>query len=276
MTGSHRTPGAPAPTRAQRRVAWCGPMLLLAFTAVLTMDALPRTAQAAATPARAASAAPQTAAAIDRGRSAAAALPGQPEQAPRRPPALLAAAQVLTGTAPSAVPTALVLRCRIAVTTGEDAARAGAASYRDWARHVQAQLDLDAGRATWLGAVQLWTATRSAGRGDTEAFARAVRRRAATAGACGAVAGQTSGALHRVVTGCQARSAALDRVIRAGARVDTDWAWHLATTTSEVAHAPGGPQAQPWLATVKVALPVLEQFRQAQAALVAAPPCRLG
>ena len=153
MTGSHRTPGAPAPTRAQRRVAWCGPMLLLAFTAVLTMDALPRTAQAAATPARAASAAPQTAAAIDRGRSAAAALPGQPEQAPRRPPALLAAAQVLTGTAPSAVPTALVLRCRIAVTTGEDAARAGAASYRDWARHVQAQLDLDAGRATWLGAV---------------------------------------------------------------------------------------------------------------------------
>ena len=112
----------------------------------------------------------QTAAAVDRGRSASAALPGAPGQAPARPPALLATAQVLTGTAPSAVPTALVQRCRIAVATGEDAARAGGASYRDWARHVQAQLDLDTGRTTWLGAVELWNATRSAGGGDARAF----------------------------------------------------------------------------------------------------------
>ena len=241
-------------------------------------SAAPGPAQAASAapgPARAFSATPRTAAAIDRGRSAAAALPGAPEQAPRRLPALLTTAQVLTGTAPSAVPTALVQRCRTAVATGEDAARAGGASFRDWARHVQAQLDLDTGRTTWLGAVATWNATRSAGGGDARAFEQAVRRRAATAGACGTLAAQTTGQVHEAATACQRRAAALDALVTAGATVTADWARHLDTTRVEADHAPGAPQALPWLRTARSALPALGRFRGARAALLETPACRL-
>ena len=275
MAGSHRTPGAPAPTRAQRRVAWCGPLLLLAFTAIWTMDALPGPAQAAsAAPRTVQAAAAEQAAAVDRGSSASA-LPGAPGQAPARPPALLTTAQVLTGTAPSAASSALVQRCRTAVATGEDAARAGGASYRDWAQHVQAQLDLDTGRTTWLGAVETWNATRSAGGGDARAFEQAVRRRAATAGACGTLAAQTTGQVHEAATACQRRAGALDALVAAAGPVTADWARHLDSTRVEAAHAPGGPQALPWLGTARSALPALGRFRQARAALLRAPACRL-
>jgi hypothetical protein len=201
--------------------------------------------------------------------------PGAATRAPVRVASFLVTGQVLTGATPGTVPTAAVQRCRTDILAGKAAARAGAASYRDWSRHVQAQLDLDTGRTTWLGAVRLWTATRSAGSGDQQGFAMAVRRRAATAGACGVLAAQTSGALHQAATGCQVRSVALDRVIGAGGRVTADWARHLATTTSEAAHAPGGPQARAWLVTARAAPAVLAQFRQAQAVAGAAPACRL-
>jgi hypothetical protein len=221
--------------------------------------------------------APAAAAGVAAGVAAGAALTARGPTAPAAAgvPSFLATGAVLTGATRGAVSAAAAQRCRTDILVGEAAARAGAASYRDWSRHVQAQLDLDTGHATWLGAVQLWTATRSAGAGDQQAFALAVRRRAATAGACGAVAAQTSGASHRSATGCQLRSAALDQAIGTGARVEADWARHLAETTSEAAHAPGGPEALPWLATVRAALPTLGRFRQAQAALAAAPACRL-
>jgi hypothetical protein len=270
MAGRHRTPGAPSPTSAQRRVALWGPVVLLAGTAVATMGSLHDPPHAAAGPG--ARATTGSMAGATAGVAVKAPLPPEPA----RVPPLLATALVLTGATPGAVAAAAVKRCRTDILAGEAAARAGAASYRDWSKHVQAQLDLDTGGATWLGAVQVWTVTRSAGPGDQQTFARAVRRRAATAGACGAVAAQTSGELRRAATSCQGRGAALDRAIEAGARVVADWARHLATTTPEAAHAPGGPQALPWLATVKATLPTLGRFRQARAALAAAPSCRLG
>ena len=267
MAGSHRTPGTPSPTGTQRRVALWAPLVVLAGTAVVTMGSLPDPAQAASGSA--------TATTSGVGAGVVVSAPGPAARVVAGMPSLLATGAVLTGATRGAASAAAVQRCRTDILTGEAAARAGAASYRDWSRHVQAQLDLDTGRATWLGAVQLWTATRSAGPGDQRAFALAVRRRAATAGGCGAVAAQTTGAAHRSATGCRLRSAALDQVIGAGARVDADWARHLAATTSEVAHAPGGPQALPWLATVRAAMPTLGRFREAQATLAAAPACRL-
>jgi hypothetical protein len=269
MAGRHRTPGAPSPTSAQRRVALWGPVVLLAGTAVATMGSLHDPPDAAAGPGARATTGAMA------GATAGVAVNAPLAPTAARVPPLLATALVLTGATPGAAAAAAVQRCRTDILAGEAAARAGAASYRDWSKHVQAQLDLDTGHATWLGAVQLWTATRSAGAGDQQAFALAVRRRAATAGACGAVAAQTSGASHRSATGCRLRSAALDQAIGTGARVEADWARHLAETTSEAAHAPGGPQALPWLATVRAALPPLGRFRQAQAALAAAPACRL-
>jgi hypothetical protein len=188
---------------------------------------------------------------------------------------MLTTAQVLTGAAPAPAPTALVQRCRSAVAAGEDAARAGAASYRDWVRHVQAQLDLDTGRTTWLGTVEVWNATRWAGGGDARAFEQAVRRHAATAGACGTLAAQTTGHWHEAATACQRRAGALDALVTASAPVTTDWARHLDTTRVEADHAPGGPQALPWLRTARSALPELGRFRQVRAALLEAPACRL-
>ena len=267
MAGSHRTPGTPSPTGTQRRVALWAPLVLLAGTAVATMGSLHDPAHAMPLTAAGAVAEGTAGVALTAPRPAARVAAGAPS--------FLATGAVITGATRGTVSAAAVQRCRTDILAGEAAARAGTVSYRDWSRHVQAQLDLDAGRATWLGAVEVWAATRSAGAGDRQAFTLAVRRRAATAGACGAVAAQTSGAVHRSATGCRLRSAALDQALATGARVEADWARHLAATTSEAAHAPGGPQALPWLATVQAALPTLGRFRQAQAALAEAPACRL-
>jgi hypothetical protein len=55
--------------------------------------------------------------------------------------------------------------------------------------------------------------------------------------------------------------------------VTAAWSSHLAVTPSESAHAPGGPQANGWLATVRNALPVLAAYRAASAAVAASPRC---
>ena len=268
MAGTHRTPGTPSPTSTQRRVAWWGPLVLLACVAIWTTGSLPAPPGAAAgVPA---SSAPPA------GRTVSVALPGAAGQAAilsRQSPVAGQVGPVLTGTAPSAAPAAALGRCRSEILAGEAVARAGAASYRDWSRHVQVQLDLDAGRATWLGAVGAWSATRAAGAGDAVGFARAVRLRAATGQACASLASAATGSLRGAAAGCVARSGALDRLAAAATPVTAAWAHHLAVTTTEADHAPGGPQAGAWLVTVRSAQPVLATYRAARAAAAAAPPC---
>ena len=174
---------------------------------------------------------------------------------------------------PGTAPAAALARCRSEVLAGEAVARAGAASYRDWSRHVQVQLALDAGHTTWLGAVGAWSATRAAGAGDAVGFARAVRLRAATGHACAALAAAATGPLRGAASGCVARSGALDRLAAAATPVTAAWSRHLAVTTTESAHAPGGPQASGWLVAVRSALPVLAAYRAAWAAAAATPRC---
>jgi len=210
------------------------------------------------------------------GRTVGAALPGAAGQAPilsRQLPMTGQVGPVLTGTAPGTAPAAAVVRCRSEVLAGEALARAGAVSYRDWSRHVQVQLDLDAGRTTWLEAVGAWSATRAAGAGDAVGFARAVRLRAATGHACAALAATATGPLRGAAGGCVTRSGALDRLAAAATPVTAAWSRHLAVTTTEAAHAPGGPQASSWPVTVRSALPVLAAYRAAWAAAAATPRC---
>ena len=268
MAGTHRTPGTPSPSSTQRRVAWWGPVVLLVCLAVWTMGSLPGLPGAAAG-VRAPSPPPA-------GRTVGAALPGAAGQAPilsRQLPMTGQVGPVLTGTAPGTAPAAAVARCRSEVLAGEAVARAGAASYRDWSRHVQVQLDLDAGRTTWLEAVGAWSATRAAGAGDAVGFARAVRLRAATGHACAALAATATGPLRGAAGGCVTRSGALDRLAAAATPVMAAWSRHLAVTTTEAAHAPGGPQASSWPVTVRSALPVLAAYRAAWAAAAATPRC---
>ena len=264
MAGTHRTPGTPSPSSTQRRVAWWGPVVLLVCVAVWTMGSLPGLPGAAAD-VRASSPPPV-------GRTVGVAPPGAAILS-RQLPMTGQVGPVLTGTAPGTTPAAALARCRSEVLAGEAVARAGAASYRDWSRHVQVQLTLDAGHATWLGAVGAWSATLAAGAGDAVGFARAVRLRAAAGHACAALAAAAAGPLRGAAGGCVARSGALDRLAAAATPVTAAWSRHLAVTTTEAAHAPGGPQASGWLVTVRKALPVLAAYRAARAAAAATPRC---
>src|SRR5690349_14457503 len=246
MAGTHRTPGTPSPSSTQRRVAWWGPVVLLVCVAIWTMGSLPELPGAAA--------GVRTSNPPQGGRTVGVALPGAADQnavLSRHLPVTGQVGSVLTGTASGTAPAAALGRCRGEILAGEAVARAGAASYRDWSRHVQVQLALDAGRTTWLGAVGAWSATRAAGTGDAVGFARAVRLRAATGHACAALATTATGPLRAAAGGCVARSGALDRLAAAATPVTAAWAHHLAVTTTEAAHAPGGPQAGAWLVTVR-------------------------
>jgi hypothetical protein len=272
MAGMHRTPGTPSPTVNQRRVVTWGPLVLMAIVAVWTMATLPGLSAAADIASGAASTTLAT------GGAVAAAQPGTTGQATvlrSRARVLGQVGPVLAGASATPATVAAVQGCHRQILAGEAVARAGAATYGDWVRHVQVQLDLDAGRATWLGAVQSWSATRFHGRGDPAAFAQAVRLRAATGSGCAVLASEATGALRQTATRCVARAAALDRVGAASALLTGDWARHLATTTTEAAHAPGGPQAGPWLVAAAAAVPRLSAYRAARNALASAPPCAL-
>jgi len=249
-------------------MAWWGPVVLLVCVAIWTMGSLPGLPGAAAG-VRASSPPPG-------GRTVGVALPGAAGQdaiLSRHLPVTGQVGSVLTGTAPGTAPAAALARCRSEILAGEAVARAGAASYHDWSRHVQVQLALDAGHTTWLEAVGAWSAARAAGAGDAVGFARAVRLRAATGHACAALAATATGPLRGAAGRCVARSGALDRLAAAATPVTAAWSRHLAVTTTEAAHAPGGPQASSWPVTVRSALPVLAAYRAAWAAAAATPRC---
>ena len=150
MAGTHRTPGTPSPTVTQRRVVTWGPLVLMAIVAVWTMATLPGLSAAADIASGTASTTLAT------GGAVAAAQPGTTGQATvlqSRAQVLGQVGPVLAGVSAGPATVAAVQGCHRQILAGEAVARAGAATYGDWERHVRVQLDLDAGRATWLGAV---------------------------------------------------------------------------------------------------------------------------
>jgi hypothetical protein len=161
--------------------------------------------------------------------------------------------------------------CRHELRLGDRLAAAADASYRDWAMHVDAQLQLDRGRTTLAQTEAMWAASKARGAADVRRFrdARAAWERGADA--C-SPASADQGSAPPVLQACVSRQAAVRAVATKGAKVDAQWAAHLEMMANK-AHTDGAEYSRRWLQMVQDAPPVLQDYAGARRQLHAAPRC---
>jgi hypothetical protein len=161
--------------------------------------------------------------------------------------------------------------CRDALLRGDRLAAAADASYRDWATHVDAQLQLDRGRTTLAETEAMWAASRKRGATDVRSFAAARVAWDKVAGACSSVSADT-GSTRAAVRACVNRYDAVRAVAARGAEVNEQWAAHL-QMMADKAHTDGAAYSRRWRRMVQDAPPVLKAYAAARERMDAAPPC---
>jgi hypothetical protein len=155
---------------------------------------------------------------------------------------------------------------------GDRLAPAAGASYRDWATHVNAQLQLDRGRITLAETEAMWAASRKGGATDVRSFAAARAAWDKVAGACSSVSADATSATRAAVRACVDRYDAVRAVAARGAEVNEQWAAHL-QMMADKAHTDGAAYSRRWRRMVQDAPPVLKAYAAARERMDAAPPC---
>ncbi len=168
----------------------------------------------------------------------------------------------------------LASSCAAAVAAGEQLAGASAASARDWAIHIRAQLTLEAGKYTLDKAKDDWAVSKARGPGDLTAFAAAAESAETTDGGCDGAAELPDGDAAAAVRDCAGRLEALARVGSTGTTVNTQWAAHLEMMKTK-AKADSGAYHKRWLGMVRDAQPALKAHTAAMKGLDDAPRCTL-
>ena len=162
--------------------------------------------------------------------------------------------------------------CRNALRQGDRLAAAADASYRDWATHVDAQLEFDQGRITLAETQAMWAASKKRGAADVRSFAAARAAWGKVAGACPSASAADAGAARASAKACLSRQEAVRAVAARGAEVDEQWAAHL-QMMADKAHTDGAAYSRRWRQMVQDAPPVLKDYAGARRKLGAAPRC---
>lgn len=167
-----------------------------------------------------------------------------------------------TGRPPSAVQT-----CAQALERGREAVRAARAAVAGWAAHVEAELDVDAGRISRAQADKIWDETEAGGPDQVTAFQAAAERYRSVRASCGhAASADVPGKLRPELAGCRELAALTDQTLAAARSALAGWKGHLrdmATGTGAAldAHA---------------AVPDIERFRAAVRSYQRHDRCTLG
>lgn len=169
---------------------------------------------------------------------------------------------------------ALLPGCRTQVAAQERLRAAGAASYRDWNLHVQAQLAFADGSKTLSQAEAQWADSKSRAAADLAEYAKAAAAAKSAGTACDQLARTTLGSAPGAAAAkaCVARSRALVPVAAAGKAVNDDWARHV-QMMSKKQDMPSSIYSRMWLGMVEDAQPVLSRYRSAAAAAAKVGGC---
>jgi hypothetical protein len=161
--------------------------------------------------------------------------------------------------------------CQAQITAGEAAAEAAHQSFADWSAHVQAQVDLDAGRIAEDTAWEIWLDTKARGTSDLASFKHAVATYQQLKGSCAALLAKAAGTGG--APNCVSRGALLEAVVTAGETMNADWDRHVQMMEAMGTASMGYNQM--WRSMVASAPRNLEPFKVAYDGLAGAPACVL-
>jgi hypothetical protein len=163
--------------------------------------------------------------------------------------------------AETAVAAAAVAECSMSVALGRDAVEAARASYSNWAGHVRAQIDLDAGTITPEQAWARWMDTMATGDADIASFRAARDVYDAQRDGCARRPEWAAADGDPMLVDCRSESDAVSTAVAAAGAVVDQWAQHLEMMKAEEQVDPA-QYGQRWRAMVESAPTVLDGLSQ--------------
>jgi hypothetical protein len=169
---------------------------------------------------------------------------------------------------------AALAACAKEVKAGEAVAARAAVSAAHWTTHTNAQIRFDKHEYTLAQTKAAWAASKATGSQDVSGFRSADKAYAAVDGACAKASGPAAGTdLATRTSQCAARAAALARIERSGAVVNSQWAAHLVMMAHKDHYVTAAYRVK-WEGMVRAAQPALSLYRSAAAGLAKAPSCK--
>ncbi|MEQ7009144.1 hypothetical protein ABN028_23465 [Actinopolymorpha sp. B17G11] len=165
-----------------------------------------------------------------------------------------------------------VEKCRSAARVGVDAVEAADDSVDDWAAHIQAMADLEAGRNTEAETKAIWTETRTAGPGRVTLFEQAAADYQDVRAVCADVdAVDMTAEQQGAIDGCRVLGEETDKALSAARNAVAEWKAHLAAMAHRRSgHLDPGAATTLWLAAYEKAPVNIDAFHDAEAAFRAA------
>jgi hypothetical protein len=160
-----------------------------------------------------------------------------------------------------AVAPAAVAECSMSVALGRDAVEAARASYSNWAGHVRAQIDLDAGTITYEQAWARWKDTMATGDADIAEFRAARDIFDAQRDGCAERPEWASADGDPMLVDCRSEFDAVSTAVAASGGVVDEWAEHLEMMKAQEQTDPA-QYGQRWRAMVDSASTVLDRLSQ--------------
>jgi hypothetical protein len=153
------------------------------------------------------------------------------------------------------------------------AAATGGAQH--WADHLQGQYDIDTAAKTYIEVkTNVFGPSRAAGPGDIAAFDTAMTAYSGVVGCENVGKVEAPADMAAKLQACAAREQAIDAYMGAAKAVMEDWRVHLSEMADHTDGHLNGPEAQArWIERYKAAPVHMEPYKQAAAALAAAPAC---
>jgi hypothetical protein len=195
------------------------------------------------------------------------------------PPPVPSRSPGFTSPTPTASPTVpgSLHACVSAVQQGAAAAARARVTVADWAAHVKAQTDLDAGRNTVAETERIWARTRARGPGGVTAFRAADAAYRRVAGACQQpLPADVDRSVAAAAATCRRASRQADLVLAAARGAVQDWAAHLEAMADRRSGRIGRAHAaEQWRAAYRAAPININRFDAAERVYRAHPPCEV-
>ncbi|MGH3487871.1 MAG: hypothetical protein ACRDP8_08145 [Actinopolymorphaceae bacterium] len=163
-------------------------------------------------------------------------------------------------------------KCRSSARVGVDAVEAADRSVDDWAAHIQAMDDLEAGTNTEAETKAIWGVTRERGPGRVGLFEKAAAAYEKVRDVCTNVDVESlEGEGRKTVERCRELGDETTKALTAGRNSIAEWQSHLAAMASRRAgQLDPGVAMHTWMAAYEKAPVNIDAFRQAEAAFRAA------
>jgi hypothetical protein len=160
-----------------------------------------------------------------------------------------------------AVAAAAVAECSMSVALGRAAIEAARAAYSNWAGHVRAQIDLDAGTISREQASARWTGTMATGDADIAGFRAARDVFDAQRDGCARRSEWAAADGDSMLVDCRSEFDAVSTAVAASGGVVDEWEEHLEMMKAEEQADPA-QYGQRWRSMVDSAPTVLDRLSQ--------------